>query len=199
MNKKVQFTILEVESRIASVMVGDDKETDVIRIHRYRPSISVWDLTNAGKRGKQVDRFSVDTDRASGGPHAEDLIEQLEKAKSYADALSAAEKWAESNAVKVYKDQEKGINVAPKGFKPIGVKGKNVYVSADYNSFHVRDQSDINEETCIPAIKGGKADNKVFYRWLMDNHEKVKSMDFNEVCRAMSDNGIRYHRYCALD
>jgi hypothetical protein len=202
MNKKLELELHILENRIAHVSIGDTAETDNLRIHRYRPSVFVWDLTNAGKRGKQVDRFSVDFDRGKDDTvenASYDLVDAIHKSGSYAEALALAKKFCEQHGITLHEGKERGVDVAPGGFKPISVKGKECWVTADYDSFTVRDHSDINEETCIPAVKGGKADIKVFYRWLKDNEEQVKSMSFNDVARAMSDAGIRYHRYCALD
>lgn len=188
MNMKIAVRIHELEHRIATINRGDTVETDKLRIHRYDRSIKVWDLENAGKRGRQVRQFSVETDQY-------DLIDSIEKAKSFDEALN----FAKDSGNQVYESTSRGIDVAPAGFKPISVKGKDCYVSADYDSFTVKDYSDINEETCIPAVRGGKADIKVFYRWVSDNESKIKNMDFDEIVNAMRSEGVRYHRYCALD
>jgi hypothetical protein len=179
--------INDLEHRIA-ISIGETIETDNLRIHRYSISVEVVDLKNAGKRGQMVDMFSVDTDKV---PF--DLLKKIEQSKNYEEALSLVKQF------KPYERKVKGIEVAPAGFKPLYVQGQKVSIQADYKNFSVRDHSDINEMTCIPAIRGGKADIKVFYRWVSDNQDKIKSMTFSDVVKAMRDNGISYHSYCALD
>jgi hypothetical protein len=190
--------IIHLQHKLASISRGESVEVGSIRIHRYDRDVAVWDLTNAGKRGKMVDSFVLyDLNRSNNEP---DLMEELEKAKSFDSALKIAKKYLEKDDnIKLYERKHKGIEISPAGFKPISIQGKDVFIQADYDSFRVRDRSDINEETCIPAIKGGKADIKVFYRWVKDNQAKIKNMDFNEIVSAMGDEGIKYHRYCALD
>jgi len=196
MNIKEQ--IIHLQHKLASISRGDSIEVGSIRIHRYDRDVAVWDLTNAGKRGKMVDSFVLyDLNRSN---NELDLMEELEKANSFDSALKIAKKYLEKDDnIKLYERKHKGIEISPAGFKPISIQGKEVFIQADYDSFRVRDRSDINEETCIPAIKGGKADIKVFYRWVKDNQAKIKNMDFNEIVSAMRDEGIKYHRYCALD
>jgi hypothetical protein len=190
--------IIHLQHKLASISRGESVEVGSIRIHRYDRDVAVWDLTNAGKRGKMVDSFVLyDLNRSN---NELDLMEELEKANSFESALKIAKKYLEKDDnIKLYERKHKGIEISPAGFKPISIQGKDVFIQADYDSFRVRDRSDINEETCIPAIKGGKADIKVFYRWVKDNQAKIKNMNFNEIVSAMRDEGIKYHRYCALD
>ena len=100
----------------------------------------------------------------------------------------------------MYESQERGVDVTPGGFRPIKVNGKNITLEADYSDFTVRDKVDrFNEPTCIPAVKGGKRDIKVFYRWVKDNLPWLQSATFGDVMRAMMKEGIRFHQYCAMD
>ena len=63
----------------------------------------------------------------------------------------------------------------------------------------IRDRDRCNLPVCIPAIKGGKSDIKVFYRWVSDNESRIKNMTYSEVLRGMGDAGIRYHSYYSMD
>lgn len=91
------------------------------------------------------------------------------------------------------------IDVTPAGFKPIRIMGKGVTIEADYNDFRVVANEDPNETTCIPAIKGGKKDIKVFYRWAKDNESKLKNMKFSDIVRTLMSEGVKFHQYCAVD
>jgi len=194
----IKEQIIHLQHKLASISRGESVEKGSIRIHRYDRDIAVWDLTNAGKRGKTVNSFVLYDIFRSGNEL--DLMEELEKATSFEQALKIAKKYVDKDEnIKLYERTHKGIEISPADFKPISIEGKDVFIKADYDSFRVRDRSDINEETCIPAIKGGKADIKVFYRWVKDNQEKIKKMNFNQIVSEMHKEGIRYHRYCALD
>jgi len=188
--KKLLAEIKHLEHKVALMQRGEKKETSNLLLHRYSRGLRVTDLTNAGKRGKEVDQFVLESEES-------DLFDQIEKAKDYAEALSIAKKT--SDIKQLHQEKYRGIDVAPAGFKPILLEGKQVIINSDYDTFSVRDRSDVNEETCIPAIKGGKADIKVFYRWVSDNQDKIKNMTFNDIVDAMRSIGVKYHRYCALD
>lgn len=192
--------------KAASLNVGNSLEDErrMLRFHRFRDSLRVWDLTNAGKRGKKVKIFAVTGLDRAGGAEAE-FIFQVTKAPSFAAALKLAKEWVDTMQettpfVHLYETEERGVDVTPAGFRPITVDGKHVYIQAEYNSFRIKDKVDLaNEPTCIPAIKGGKKDIKVFYRWVKDNESKLKGMKFHDVLRAMMSEGIKYHQYCAMD
>jgi hypothetical protein len=207
-----EILVDEAIKKIA-LKVGETIENDKLRIHRYRTVIQVTDLTNAGKRGKKVDRFSLfRLEPYEKYPDLMKKIEFLGKEKDYKSALTKTKKALEEIKQEVIKRKlsiplisfdeytYKGVDIKPAGFKPIKVKGKGVLIEADYDSFMVKNTDDIyNEETCIPAIRGKKTSINQFYRWLKDNQNKVKSMNFSDVTKEMDNAGINYHRYCAMD
>lgn len=196
------------KSLAAALSRGGDMENGSIRVHRWNSSIRVWDLTNAGRIGKQVDTIAVyDLDMAGKEADAqvETLADNISRARSYGQAKDLIQKAVEEiNAVSLYKvkiveDRERGIDVPPAGFKPIEINGRHVSVEADYDSFSVRDKEDkFNEPTCIPT-HGSKRDVKVFYMWVRDNQSLIQNATFHEVMEGMSKAGIRYHYYCAVD
>lgn len=192
------------------VQVGQTWENDKVRVHRFRPSYHIWDLTNAGKRGKKVRRLAfydldmIRDEKVKG--NVEKFAKGIDKVKDYEQAL----KWVQiiikdarnrgSSQPQMEEYQERGVDVAPGGFKPLRIVGKGVRVDSDYDSFSVQNVADQNNlPTCIPAIRGGKKDIKVFYRWVKDNQEKIKQMDFQQVLKEMKKIGINYHQYCAMD
>jgi len=208
MSKRFERIANKMAMSILAVSVGDMFENDAIRVIRTRSGIRVIDLENAGKRGKRVDVIAIyDVDYADDpGGLVEELAKDLEKARSFSQATGMLQNTLDavnegsSRQVKIYKDNERGVDVAPAGFKPVKINGKNVYIEADYKSFVVRDKEDqYNLPTCIPAIRGGKADIKVFYRWVMDNESQLRNMTYDEVTSGMRKAGIRYHSYCAMD
>jgi len=211
MSDRFERIASRVASSILAVSVGDMFENDAIRVQRWMSSLRVWDLTNAGKRGKRVDVIAMyNLDFAPDATHLiKALGNDLEKARSFRqakrmmeDALVEIESVGGDThrQVNIAEDTERGVDVAPAGFKPVKINGKKVYIEADYKSFVVRDKEDqYNLPTCIPAVRGGKADIKVFYRWVMDNENQLRNMSYSEVTSGMRKAGIRYHSYCAMD
>ncbi len=193
-----------------AIGVGDSFENELFRIHRFRHAIRVTDLTNAGKRGKSVNQFSLyDIDFVNNDKiydRINQYINTLPTHRSFASAMTEAEMIAGDAArmhliaPKFDKTVLKSIEVAPAGFKPFKVEGRFVTVEADYNSFSVKDKVDKNNlPTCIPSAKGGREDVKMFFRWVTDNAKAIENMRFYEVLDAIGGLGIKYHSYCAMD
>jgi hypothetical protein len=183
---------------------GRTFENEAWRIHRYRPSIKITELVNAGKRGKKVQQIDLyDLDYVQGGFPTESVAAELvmlAKRGASFDRMLQAAKEAKELGAQLQISTERGVDVRPGGFEEITVKGKGVLVEVGYKSFSVQDIADQNNlSTCIPAIKGGKKSIPAFYRWVKDNQAKIRGMKFHEVVKAMDENGIDYHRYCAMD
>jgi hypothetical protein len=211
-NEKPEFRphIIPLLRKFAELsLAGKGGENDSLRFHVYRGSVHVTELKYAGKRGKKVETFVLyDTDMIT-DPEVEQAIDKWTwrlKGLKYDQAKKEGEKIAEIAkkrnlpSPKVNIRFEKGVRVAPGGVKPIRVKGKHVFLEAEYGSFRIRDLDDnYNDPTCIPAMKGGKKSIKQFYRWVQDNEKKIPSMTFRDVLKAIDKEGIRYHYYCAMD
>jgi len=205
-NPPLRRVLLPLLREADTSLTGKAFENDDIRYHVYRSSVRVWDLTNAGKRGKKVDYFALyDIDMVR-DPELSKKVEQWAfrlRTMNYRQALRAAQELAFEGGdypPKISQQQEKGVRITPAGFKPLRVRGRGVLVESEWDSFRVRDLLDTNNDpTCIPAFKGGKKDVKVFYRWVRDNESAIKRMDFRQVLKHMDQNNIRYHYYCAMD
>lgn len=198
---RVAFQYLQ---RKADLSIGDSMETKGrVRLHRYADVLYVFDLTNAGKRGKSVERFAISWNRRDDKANARtyDLVDEIEKGLSYYSAFALAKAmFSNLTGVNIYESKLKGIEVAPAGFKPIKIHTDNVYIEADYDSFTVRDLVDQNNlPTCIPSSRGKKTSVYGFYRWLSDNQSRVKGMSYSEILTELRKNGIDYHSYCAMD
>jgi hypothetical protein len=189
----------------AHVGMGDTVEQGDVRIHRYRDLFMIWDLTNAGKRGKKVRRMAVQPTYSYKGDRQkwlESMSKAIEYYRTYDQIKSFFKDVLEDfpGEISIDEDQERGVDVTPGGFMPVKVNGKKVYVEVGYRDFEVRDLVDTNNlPRCIPAIKGGKKAIPVFYRWVKDNESKIKNMTFIEVLREMDKLDIPYHDYCAMD
>jgi hypothetical protein len=194
----------------AGLPVGETIERDALRTHRYRSSVEITDLTDAGRRGKRCRQCVVyDLDYAmndAGGP-IEDMMDALYRARTYEEAVRAVDRGVEAiNSVSRYtvkKDERilRAVDVAPGGFAPVEINGEHVYIKADFDSFTVKDKDDMhNEPTCIPSVRGPqKTSVKMFYRWVTDNRNWIPRATFHEVTNSMSKAGIPYHYFCAVD
>jgi len=193
------------QGRVAMNLAPSSGENDTIRWHCYRDQIEVKDLRNAGKRGQMVDIVTLYDLDYSLTDEAEEAVARLIHQLPRMSIQDVAEKFQEivfmsERRAQISRNQTKGVNVAPAGFKPFEIHGKDVYVSAEWDSFRVKNNADqFNEPTCIPAIRGGKASIPVFYRWVRDNQRQIPNMTYREVLDAMQKNGIDYHSYCAMD
>ena len=205
--KMVAAELVKLAKSLMALSRGDMLENGNIRMHRWNSSVQVWDLTNAGRIGKRVDTitiYNLDWAEKAASSEVETFIDHLSGIKSYSQAKSRIlDAVKEINAVSPHKveideRQERGIDVAPAGFKKIEIHGKHVYVEADYKTFTVKDRDDMNNEpTCIPS--GGKKDIKVFYMWVRDNQSWIQNATFHEISEGMSKAGISSHYYCAVD
>lgn len=185
--------------------VGDTFENESWRIHRYSNSIIITDLTNAGKRGKKVESWVV----MGRGGWGEDKLPMESMAMQYVmwakrNATPAQmkkaideDKEAMGDSMEVHDRTERGVDVAPGGFKPVLIRGAQVTIEADYESFSIKDiNDDTNEPTCIAQ---GKKSVKQFYRWVKDNARRIQSWSMHDIMNELSKEGINYHYFCAMD
>ena len=191
---------------VAAVARGETVEQGDVRIHRYADVFFIWDLTNAGKRGKKVKMMAVQPNhyyyKGDRAKWFDSMSRAIEHYRTYKDVKNFFEDVLVDypNEIDIDEREERGVDVYPGGFMPVKVNGKGVYVEVGYKDFTVRNLDDkYNETTCIPAIKGSKKAIPVFYRWVKDNESKIKSMTFREVLTEMDKLDVPYHQYCAMD
>jgi len=181
--------------------VGRTWENENWRIHRYADSIRITELREAGKRGKKVKVISL-----YGGDRtlpresiAMEMVMLGKRNESYARMLQAA-KEAEEIGFTLSEEEQRGVDVPPGNFGPMDISGDHIHVRVGWKDFSVKNTDDkYNEETCIPAMKGGLKAIPAFYRWVSDNRAKVEKMTFDEVVQTMDTLDVPYHRYCAID
>ena len=200
----LKHLIAEGRRALHELSVGNTFENEKWRVHRYASSVVITDLTNAGKRGKKCREFAVYDIDWKRLPISADTIaktfEDLAKKNAPLAAMEKAAKEFEGAGASLSIRDQRGVDVTPGGFENIKIKGDNVYIEAEYDTFRIKNLQDTyNEPTCIPALKGGKKDIPQFYRWVKDNEKKIKTMTFSEVLKAMDREGIKYHYFCAMD
>ena len=179
--KHIAWTMLKNSSwtflRQAGVLPfrGETKENEHLRFHVWNSSVKVWDLENAGKRGKTVPVMVVwDADFVQDPQLLGALIDWVKDLPKSTFAQAVARVKALDampvegfGRTKLEFRNERGVDVAPAGFGPIIINTPNVHIEADWNTFSVRDHIDRNNEpTCIPSSKGGKDSIKVFFIYI---------------------------------
>lgn len=205
---------MDIVSRIASrfsgktarIGLGQTVEVGSVRIHRFRPSIKVWDLTNAGKRGKKVRVLGIVVGHAMAFDNEEEAIGRLagliEMQQDYDSILGTIKDYLKDypKDFTMHESEERGVDVMPAGFKPIEINGDKVEVKVTLREFTVTNLEDqANLPKCVPTINGGLKEIPSFYRWVQDNTSKVRSMSYQEVQKAMKTLGLDYHEYCSID
>ena len=191
--------------RARGIPMGETIENGMVRIHRYADHFSITDLTNAGKRGKRVQKMNASPSYSYSGKPS-DWMEGMSKALTEFPSYDRVKSFFKDvlhdypGEIDISETQLRGIDVTPAGFRTMEIKGKGVLVRVEYKDFSVRNLDDeFNLTTCIPAIKGGLKDIPVFYRWVVENETKIREMDFPEVLKAMRSLGVKFHQYCAMD
>lgn len=193
------------QARTANIPVGTTLENGTVRIHRYRDVIFIWDLTNAGKRGKRVERLSVEPSfylREQRLPTLDAISEKIERCTNFNQAKIIVITYLKENPNSLDIDtyQEKGVDVYPAGFKEIKIHTPHVLVEVGYKDFTVKNLDDkFNEPTCIPAVSGGLGGIPVFYRWVQEHESAIRNMDYYTILEQMSALGIPHHTFCAVD
>jgi len=202
--RRMVFQSLRSLQAAGPIPEGTTFENDHIRVHRYRHAIRVWDLTNAGRRGKVVSIFVIhDLDYLPDEqvPLVDAFSAKLRRS-DYAKADQEAKKFmsllGERSPAKMQHTQEKGIAVDPPNQPPLEVKGPSISVRIERQSFWVRDLTDpANEPTLIPGKR--KATTKLLYAWALQNEAAIKRMTFRQIKDLMVSLGVDYHFYLAMD
>jgi len=191
--------------------LGRTWENNKVRIHRYSNSFHVWDLTNAGKRGKKV-RFMTILPKGYRADEAEWLEQQarylvLNAARGYDGIKRYFETLPKEKAATINERQERGIDVLPAGTRKINLKWAdgttNLRLEADPHTFMVvssaliganeKGHGGFRQDTGYHSEK--KTGAKRFYGWLVNNETKVKKMgisDLRDIWRELKI-PYRYH------
>lgn len=183
--------------------LGDTWENNKVRIHRYSNSFHVWDLSNAGKRGKKVRKMIILPEG-----HRADEKEWMEQHSRHvilnaARGYDSIERYFEKveGGADINEYQERGIDILPAGTKTIELKWSvgttNLRLTATPLDFSVVHSAPLTHHTTGKPIgrqdtiysPAKKADAKRFYGWLAGEGEKMvprMSMDdLRDVWRSL--------------
>lgn len=186
--------------------VGTTIENGTLRAHRYRDHVVLWDLTNAGKRGRKVARLTVTVTYSLNATAKDNVLEQLavmiEGLRSFGVAASALGEYAMSNphTLDLTSTEERGVDVQPAGVQKLVINTAKLSLEADPQDFTVRCKLDEhNEPTLTTPVKASRTAASAFYRWASENQDRITAMTYREVLQELMQLGIRFHDYCAVD
>lgn len=185
--------------------LGKTWENAKVRVHRYSNSFHVWDLANAGKRGKKVRKMIILPDTFSTAVEKEWLEQQsrhlvLNASRGYDSIKQYFERLDDTNIVE---RPERGIDVLPGGTQTIkldwGIGTTEMALEASPLDFSVRSsvkmggdgKPSFRQDTNYwPAKKG---DAKRFYAWLSaEGADQIKKMDIMALRKLWRDIEVRY-------
>jgi hypothetical protein len=192
-----------------AIPIGKTLEVGNLRIHRFRSSIRVTDITNAGKRGKKVDEFTLyDLDYVKDKKALkaiDDFASYIHKAKSYKQARQMAKEVANEYssvpmAPKFGETQHRGVDVAPANFEKIHITTPNIEVDVNHDDFLIKDLRDpMNEPRTMASPSAKKTSVQKMRIFVGKNRESIKRMSYGDLLKAMGREGIRFHSWCAVD
>lgn len=188
---------------VQALGIGETIEHGTVRIHRFRESFRITDLTNAGKRGKRCRELAVIMGYGPTRPaNFDGYANAIQHEHSY-DAILRLFKDILVDfpgGIELHETEERGVDVLPGGFKPIALDLPNFSIEVALKDFVIRDKKDTdNLPTCIPAAKGGLREIPVLYRWVQENQSKMAHLTFGEMEKVLEQLGVKYHYYCAMD
>ncbi len=183
-------------------LLRDYKSRDIdgsfLRVVGSDHSITVTDTTNAGKRGKMVDNFSVydlgDLERKC----SNELQRAILGAANYSEAREIAKKWIEDRQWTSYRDrQEKGVRVQHHGFEDITHNTAELEIAIRWDNFVICDKTDhYNLER---ATNGNSSSVNKLRTWYKKNHKRVDNMRFGQIVFELREAGLSIHTWCGMD
>jgi hypothetical protein len=200
---------VDIDELQEAIPIGKTLEVGNLRIHRFRSSIRVTDITNAGKRGKKVDEFALyDLDYVKDKKALkaiEDFASYVHRAKSYKQARQMAKEVADEHssvlmAPKFSEEQHRGVDVAPANFEKIHITTPNIEVDVNHDSFLIKDLRDpLNEPRTMEHPSAQRSSVQKMRTFVGKNREEIKRMTYGDLLKAMGREGIRFHSWCAVD
>lgn len=189
---------------VESIEVGATVEIGMLRVHRYADCLVLWDITNAGKRGKRVPRVTVSPAFSRGlvGSAGQALLERVCKMlgsyESFELAVTTLKSLnQETECLSFEYREERGVDVRPSGRPVIEIRTQKIRLTVDFRNFSVEDVTDKHNEPTAISVDQKSVDK--FYRWVSNNRATMETFTFREVLDNMRKLGITYHSYCAMD
>lgn len=186
--------------------VGRTLNVGSVRIHRYRDNFTVYDLTNAGKRGKKVKRLSISLGYGSGQETGrEEWFDMLAKTlvnqdtyqgvKNYINTLKQDNPYVSTNET-----EERGIDVEPTGSKITLKTNTGLVIEAAPNEFKVLNREPLSHPKTGKPIgfqdtnyyNKGKDSAAVFFTWLQANLSTANTLDMSGLRSVWDQLDVKY-------
>lgn len=188
------------------IPMGKTVNLDSVRIHRYSDVFKVWDLTNAGKRGKKVETLSLSPSFKYKGDRAqwmENMSKALAECGSFMDVhrLLADLDKDYPGEIDVSKGSERGVDVNPGGTTKLTLKtNTGIEITADPLEFILKTHVPLTHHTTGEPIghqdtlywPENRAGATVFYNWLKANLATANKMDIQAFRQLWSELNIKY-------
>lgn len=187
-----------------------------LKIHRYRESVEITDMTNAGKRAKKVQRMHVTV-----GHMAPEMVNVALKnltsdiihmnyaqVKAHVERIITEQKAQNiHDGFRIDESTLRGVDVEPMG-TTIEVQNKFpdgawLRITTSPQNFHVTDSAVISapgkaadgfhQDTSYWPVK--KDDGAVFYVWAKNNLGKLHGMGIQDLIRVWNTLGVRYNSH----
>lgn len=191
--------------------LGKTYQNPKVRIHRYRDQVRVTDLTNAGKRGKKVREMVVMPAYAYSGDDQDWLDRQTHQFLIYArssDPYQKSKLYIKDlmvdfpDDIKLVETEYRGVDVEPYGeifeFK-IPIERGSITLKSSPTDFLVKHTARMtgprgngfDHDSRYRPYK--KRDAILFYGWMKDNANKVKSLkDMTDLFDIWKKLGVQY-------
>lgn len=179
----------------AGIPLGKSWETGSIRIHRWRDMYTITELTNAGKRGKQVREMSVDPRVPDVQGWMERMSEALPEYTTYDQVLAFFKDLAKDypGQIQIHESVKRGVDVNPGGTTKINLKtDTGLEITAEPMYFSIK-KTDVFQGRAGPFNQDtlyGSRDKKgasVFYNWLKANLSEANRMDIQGFQKLWKD------------
>jgi hypothetical protein len=217
--------ILAVLERLArpTVDIGKTLETDKLRIHRYMDSVRIWDLANAGRRGKAVDIMAVyDLDAIKGNDLATAKFDRwlggvaggqtFEQAERGIKALLSELGRTMGYQPKVQITQDKGINIdppqsvakrlkytlvdVPERVLQLDVKPSDVSIRETTHRLNSRGERQFYVSDTVVSNTRSRNETKALYNWIVENEAQLKRVKtLADVRGLLNREGIPYRTF----
>lgn len=184
----------------AGIPLGKSWETGSIRIHRWRDMYTITELTNAGKRGKQVREMTIDPRVPDVQGWMERMSEALPQYDTYDQVLAFFKDLAKDypGQIQIHESVKRGVDVNPGGTTKINLKtDTGLEITAEPMYFSIK-KTDVFEgrtgpfnqdRSYWPRDKKGAA---VFYNWLKANLTQANRMTIEDFQKLWAELKIPY-------
>jgi len=193
---------------------GGKGDNGSIRWQRFRGSIRIWEVANAGKRGKNARTFVIyelPEDALPGGAFSLILANELPMAtydsfvarakeiKGMVDKIKRLPTGLYLYSPQMEEKEVKGVDV-PK--LPIQFTNRHdVFIRVDKDGFAIgnRSPSDPNQMTMGDGYGYGKRMGDKMYNWVANNQDKLENMTYEQIRKELDKGKISYREYAAMD